>query len=414
MNLSNQSKTILNLSLGSFFVLGGYEFARSPSNILFQEEYGPKNLIWAIACVPFVLAAFVYLYGTLLNKKGPQRTLKITTILTAFVIIFSYLGIKFNIPYIRAFFYIIREAYIVLIVEQYWAFMNSIIDQNKSKKIIGIYTGFIGVGAILGSLGVKFLSTSLGTLNLTLISACTLLIASYFGNKAYKINGEPSIDALSKSKHEGLNRLGIQFFKSTPFLVYLFLIIVTLQATSLVMNLHVQELISKNFTSTDLKTAYSGSMYAWTNTIMLVLQFAFIPIFFRFFNLKALHFVLPILILLAALNAIFNPSLLSSTIALMTIKGIDYSLFRAAKEILYIPMPYDIRYRTKSVVDAFGNRFSQGLNSSILAIISLFGISLFNFYPHIMFGAGILWIFFLIKMIKKYPYQNTFKERSIH
>ena len=412
-NLSRQTKTILLLSLGSFFILGGYEFARSPSNILYQEAFGAKNLIWAITCVPFILGIIIYGYGNLITRIGPKRTLFSTTIGAASIIFISYIGIKSEIKFARAFFYVFREAYIVILVEQYWAFMNSIIDQEKSKKVIGIYTGFIGVGAVLGGLGVKFLSTSLGTLNLTLISASGLVIAAYFGNKAYQTYGEPKIDAASKVKHEGLNHLGVKFFKTTPFLIFLFLIIMTLQSTALVMNLHVQELISKEFTSTDLKTSYSGNMYAWTNFIMLVLQFAFIPVFFRIFNLKALHTLMPILILIAALNAIINPSLLSSTIALMTIKGIDYSLFRAAKEILYIPLPYDVRYRTKSVIDAFGNRFSQGFNSIILAILSLVGISLFQYYPTIMFISGLLWTVFLVKLISLYPYPETFKSKSI-
>jgi len=41
-------------------------------------------------------------------------------------------------------------------------------------------------------------------------------------------------------------------------------------------------------------------------------------------------------------------------------KPIDYSLFRAAKKILYIPFSFDVRYRAKEVIDVFGYRFGKG------------------------------------------------------
>ena len=49
-------------------------------------------------------------------------------------------------------------------------------------------------------------------------------------------------------------------------------------------------------------------------------------------------------------------------------KAFDYSLFRAAKEILYIPLSYDARYRAKQVIDAFAYRFSKGATAGVLSL----------------------------------------------
>ena len=50
-------------------------------------------------------------------------------------------------------------------------------------------------------------------------------------------------------------------------------------------------------------------------------------------------------------------------------KALDYSVFKAAKEILYIPLPFAARYRAKEVVDVFGYRLSKGGVSLLIEFV---------------------------------------------
>ncbi|MEL6548515.1 MAG: Npt1/Npt2 family nucleotide transporter, partial [Myxococcota bacterium] len=49
-------------------------------------------------------------------------------------------------------------------------------------------------------------------------------------------------------------------------------------------------------------------------------------------------------------------------------KGLDYSLFRIAKEMLYIPLSYDDKSRGKPVIDILGYRAAKGAISLLLII----------------------------------------------
>jgi AAA family ATP:ADP antiporter len=55
--------------------------------------------------------------------------------------------------------------------------------------------------------------------------------------------------------------------------------------------------------------------------------------------------------------------------AYLFFKTMDYSLFRAAKEVLYIPFPFDVRYRAKELIDAWGYRFGKGGASLAIACL---------------------------------------------
>ncbi len=49
--------------------------------------------------------------------------------------------------------------------------------------------------------------------------------------------------------------------------------------------------------------------------------------------------------------------------AYVCFKSIDYTLFRASKELLYIPLSFDVRFRSKEFIDVFGYRGSKGVAS---------------------------------------------------
>ena len=73
--------------------------------------------------------------------------------------------------------------------------------------------------------------------------------------------------------------------------------------------------------------------------------------------------------LIAGAALTIAPSLRSGAIAFLLFKALDYSLFRAAKEILYIPLSFDARYRAKQVIDSFGYRFAKGGSAGVITVI---------------------------------------------
>ena len=60
-------------------------------------------------------------------------------------------------------------------------------------------------------------------------------------------------------------------------------------------------------------------------------------------------------------------TLATGVAAFAIFKCLDYSIFRACKEILYMPLPFAARYRAKQVIDAFGYRASKGVTATLLA-----------------------------------------------
>ena len=122
----------------------------------------------------------------------------------------------------------------------------------------------------------------------------------------------------------------------------------------------------------DERTAFYGSFYAALNTAALLLQFLAVPLILRFVPLRTAHLGIPALHLLTCAVLTIKPSLRSGSIAFLLFKALDYSIFRAGKEIFYIPLSFDARYRVKQIIDTFGYRTAKGGSAGMIALVGLF------------------------------------------
>ena len=79
------------------------------------------------------------------------------------------------------------------------------------------------------------------------------------------------------------------------------------------------------------------------------------------------------------------------------------SIFRAAKEMLYIPFAFDVRYRAKEIIDVFGYRFGKGAASLPFAVLNLIGATAAAaVFTIVALGAAGLWLALVIPMLAAY------------
>jgi hypothetical protein len=73
-------------------------------------------------------------------------------------------------------------------------------------------------------------------------------------------------------------------------------------------------------------------------------------------------------------------------------KTVDYSVFRAAKEVLYIPLPFTARYRAKLTIDALIYRSTKGVASALLSLAALVaGVLPLRLHPLLAVALGGFW-----------------------
>ncbi len=384
------------IAAAASFLLCGYEFIRAVSDSLFIGAYGAKNLPWVMAAIFPCVYLMIYGYGRLLSRFGASHALLITSLLSIAVIVSAYLLILKGYLFATAIIYVFREAYIVLIIEQYWSFVNSTLSSEQARRFNGPFCGLASLGSITGGFLVGRLAESLGSETLLLFTAGSLLPAAVCSYTAYALAGEPQPSDAEKGGK--LGHTGLKVFLRSRYLVFIALLILTTQVVSTVLDLRFKGLIEIAKPVADERTAFIGNFYGTLGIAAAVLQFIVAPLLMRFAPLRMVHLGIPTVHFVTCAILIVAPSLWSAAGAFLIFKALDYSIFRAGKEIFYIPLSFDARFRAKQIIDSFGYRASKSGSAIIIALLGLTGSA----FPIIAMAAAVVWSGIVSNLTKQY------------
>ena len=396
-----QWKLAFMMAASALFTLAGYELMRSAATVLFKSTYGAENLPFVMAVMPAVMLAGVWAYGKLLSKLGPRRTLNVTTLFSAIAIVAGWLLYRLGALWVTPVLFLLKEFYVVLLIEQYWSYLNSSLSETSAKKMNGPITGIAGFGAVLGGAFVANFAVSLGTDLLIPIAAMALLPAGWLANHTQKTFGEPSHpeppkeqpvhpDDTAPIQHDAL---GIRTTLSSAPLRALFFVILSAQLIAAVLDFKFQGLLSEYFDGrVDEETAFQGQFWFYLNAAAVAFQFLATPLLLSRLPLRWVHFLVPGVHITFIGWALWDPGILSVGAAYFVFKMFDYSLFRGAKELIYLPLDFASRYRAKEFIDVFGYRTGKGGSSLVILALQKVGVQMMNYYLYIAFGFVLVWL----------------------
>ncbi len=399
----------LLIGLAAAFTLAGYEFLRTPTNTLYVAAYGKAGLPMVMALIPLAVLGCTYTYGWLLSRLGPRRTLFWTTIGSCGLIAGLQLAFDAGVKEAIAPLYLFRNAYVVLIIEQYWSYINSTLSQSNAKKLNGPICGIASLGSIAAGLVGAGVVASLGTNKTALLAVAATIPAAFISDYVYRRFGGPR----DEPKEPASGHLALHLFRTEKRLPLLLGMVILTQVIEAVMMLAFQGELSAAYPEVDRQTAYSYGFYAWINGIAAALQFLVAPILLNFVRPGLMNLIIPLIHIGACAAYLKDPGLTTAAIAYAGFKSIDYSLFRAAKEVLYVPLSFEARYRTKEVIDVFGYRFSKGITSGCISIVQNVGMAVTEIgYGAVAMVAAVMWAALTLPLSKYYGDSDAKTDKS--
>ncbi|MGE0616112.1 MAG: Npt1/Npt2 family nucleotide transporter [Bacteriovoracia bacterium] len=392
-----------------FTLFFGYECVRSASNTLFQQAYGTENLPVVLALMLPSMFVILLFYNKILSKMGPRRTLVVTSLACGVILFLTYASIAGNVTVMRWFLYIFREIYLVLILEQYWSFIDSTLDAPTAKSWNGFFLGSASIGSIVGGLFVSKAAHTLGTQQLLIFTAASVFPATFLANIAYKKVADRLFEAPSETSQKQAHaggifaelKLNLKLFRDIPMLNVILLLVVTTQALAAVIGLNFQSYLQQAIPDLNSQTAYSGQFYAILNGFSFTFQFLVAPLALKWFGTVFIQAMIPTVHVIATGAAVFYPSLTTVSAAFLLFKSFDYSFFRITKELLYVPLPFDARYRAKEFIDVFGYRTAKGGASLGILGARLVGLVGVTFYSWMSFGCALIWLALIVPILRK-------------
>lgn len=397
---AKERKFIFFAMLCGFFICCEYAIIRPISNSLFIHAFSAQAFpyVW-LAVIPLNFL-MVSLYNRFLPKWGSRKIfiVLIASILSSNTLFALYLG---QFPKLAFLLYLWKEIYVLMLFQLLWSVIHATIQFNRAKYLYGIFFGFGGLGSIFGSAFPGFLAVSYGSENVIYLTIPVglLLLTSYIFMTRY---------AGATTPKETGQEIGGGFFhalnliKNSRLLIFILLIVAFMQMTTAIVDFQFNDYLEKIFPIKDLRTEFSARILGIGSMLTMICQFIGTYFLIQLIGFKRTHFFIPSVLGCCFLLFCAIPIFPIIALSFVTIKTLDFSFFGVVKEMLYIPLKPDEKFRAKAVIDVFAYRTSKGFASLLLILLQ--GVIIKNPYVLAWLNLAIVlvWIYVISKGFREY------------
>lgn len=342
-----------------FVQMAGYAVARPASESYFLEHCGTAALPKVWLAVALTALAVTTLY----NRYAANVDLGKLFGAVAFISLLVLSGLILVAPYApsaTAFaLYVWKDVYIVVLVEVFWTFANAVYRLETARWIYGVFLASGAVGGLVGNFGVGPLAKQIGTLNALWLVAPVLAFTGAASLIAMRGIVRPNARA-DASFSEGFKRVA-----NNRYLLLIMALIGVVQLVLTLIDYQFNAALAANYPDVDARTQMAGNIYGYISIFELCLQLSS-GLVLRFAGVTATLLGVPAVLGVTLVASVVSPVFATIASAKIASKALDYSLIRAAKELLYIPLPYAEKTQGKAVVDVLTYRTAKGGVSLLL------------------------------------------------
>lgn len=359
-----------------FLIITCYQLGKTTRDALFLSVFKASKLPYADMAIALSVGVVVGVY-MMIGRRTKVRNLMVGSLL-AFAVIqcgFWYLarfqpGLRWQYPV----FYIYVGILGVLAPTQVWTLANYLLTTREAKRIFGL----VGAGGITGWIFSGLLASALaripglGTESLLLVMAvvlvgCAALVVALWHErgKSSPPDGAPRAGEDAKSMRESL---AVVF--SSPYLMSIASLITLSSIATCFAGWQFKAIAKSAHPDTNALTAFFGQFNFWAGLACLGLQLLLTSRFLRRFGLGPALLIVP----LALFGGELGVLALGTLGAAVVLKGSDqvlrYSIDKSSVELLYLPIPADLKLQAKSSIDTVIWRFGDGLAGLTLALFT--------------------------------------------
>ena len=421
------------LSLLYFLVVGAYTMTRDLKSAIFLGTVGKEYIPWVKVISMLMLVPAIFFYSRLVDKIRRYQLLMFYSVLFGVAnLIFAYYIGHPSIGILNTdahpsrlfgwFFYCFVEGYSPFVVSVFWALANSVNSPAEAKRNYGYMVAgskFGGMASAALAWYIFGLSSQLAHPYLTHVAAhqMILIVSTFFlalvpivalwfirTVPSHLMHGYEAAYQLEKQESKAADApkpsmfAGLEMFVKYPYVLGIFGMIFFYETVSTVLaylRLGVAEAgagsisdVSKGLFEIAFKAHFVGFIISLIGTQALLSRL----------GIRICLLLIPLSMGCVLFYFVFetSPHALKNAFAVFT--ALNYAFLAPVRESLYLPTVKEIKFKSKSWIDAFGSKFAKTSGSMFNVFAAKMGTA-FMLPVYSFFFAGIVGLWFIVAFL---------------
>ena len=359
-----------------FLALGAFMMGQAVGDALFLKVF-PRHLPYAMIGSALLSLPFATVFIRLSHRLRlePLIISSLGFFSVCFALFWWFAGLGSNVVYFLVYVWV--QTFGVMGPMMGWTLANFLLTTREARRVFG----FIQAGAILGVPFVTFITADIlsnkrakpQTLLLALsllVAICAVLVKLLFLNARERLAHISAAPMATK----GAPRTFLQSWRQIRSSRYLMLVATLIAVgclSSSILSVQFKLIAAKKVADTSGLGTFFARFYGYMGLGTMLLQMVMTGPLLRKFGIRVSLFVLPVALIAPTSWVFLNPSLLTASIMRGTHSLLRYSVDKSSAELLYLPIPPEVKSQVKSFIDTFTWRSADGIGGVVLLISTL-------------------------------------------
>ena len=341
---------------------------------------GVENLQWLFTGTLLAMTLAIPLFGWVSSRFPRRQFLPYVYLFFIATLLLFYLLMAEGVvqtTIARAFF-IWSSVFNLFVVSVFWSFMTDLYSDSQSRRLFGFIAAGGTLGALTGPALTALLVQPLGARNLLLLSALFLSLAivciarlSRWSNSQTSVSKPPENEKIGGSIWSGVTLV----FRS-PYLMGICVLMLLFTTLATFLYFMQAQIVRDAFEGSAQRTAVFASIDFVVNALTLIIQLFLTSRLIKWFGLAVVLAVIPLLLAIG-----FSILGLAPVLAvLLTVQVIrragNYAVMRPAREMLYVVLSREKKYKAKNFIDTFVYRSGDAISAWVYAGMRSLGLGL--------------------------------------
>ena len=426
-----EETTITLLMFFYFFLITSSAYIIKPVKLsLFLKELSFRNLPYAYLLTALLIGIVVALNSRFLRvmKRHVYISLSLLFFITSLLIfwfLFTHGRDWFSpkqLKWIFMIFWFWVDIFLITSITQFWILINDIYTPRQAKRLVGFLVSGGLLGGIAGAFIASRLAVTITSENLLLVTPCLLSVCLVLVNVISRFIKRKKRDEVQDSRAQKKPKTGyvksFRLLMKNRHLIFLSGIVVVAIIVTTLIDFQFNSFVEGQFTISsnggsivqeDAMTSFLATFFTVLQIFAYVLHISSTNWILKNFGIRIALLITPLFLLIGSVAFFFVPVFPFAVLIKASDKSLAHSLSQSVRELLYIPIHPDIKYKAKVFIDMFMNKFAKGIGALlILLFLSIFPLenrdisSVVKYLSILVVFFTVIWIILNLQVTKEY------------
>jgi len=356
------------LFINFFLIILAYYQVKAASRSLVLEHFNPDAFPWLWIVTALVLLAFIGTYHRMV-ERFPRLNVVLASCLI-FILALVGFRILFDVhgPSAAIGFYVLVDIFSVVLVEQFWSLTNTITSSAEGRRSYWfVGSGGLAGGVAGGAVAAGLISyTPLTTPDLLLSCAACLVLVIGLNLWMSRLGLYREVNRAAQGPSLVSASGGWRALIGSRYLLLIAALVMCAQLAQPVVEYQFLSTVNEAYPEREERTAFISWFFSILGIASIGVNLLLTPMVHRVLGMLAGLATQPITLMVFSLGFMAQPVLWMAGAMKIADRGLSYSINRASKELLYIPVDPVRTYQAKAWIDMLGYRLFKVLGSFLI------------------------------------------------